>query len=206
MSVRSSSISALLCLSALIGCASNDDGASSNVLAQETTAIDASTPAPTQGADAGATKGPLSGSAAANSCSYFSKPGGDKCNGYYCGVSEAQIASALPADSVCGNATDACTGSLTDKLTECTRNIVIANLGTPGAQLKSKIEECMWADANTKANVKPACLGCFVDSAICIVDNCLIECSSEGAGCDTCRKEKNCVQGTFACAGLPDPL
>lgn len=200
MSVRSSSIHALLCLTALMGCSSGDEGqaGSAAALAQETTAIDAGTAAP----------GPLSGSAAANSCSYFSKPdaGANTCTGYYCGVTEAKIAAAMPANSVCGDPHGTCTGELTDKLSTCTRNVVIANLGQPGASLRGKIEDCMYADAVTKANVKPACLGCFIDSAICIVDNCLMECSSEGPGCDTCRKEKKCVQGVFSCAGLPSPL
>jgi hypothetical protein len=206
MSVRSS-VFALLCVSAAFGCSSNDDASmSSDTLAQETTAIDASTARAADAGDAGTSSSVITGSAAANSCSYFTKPGGDKCNGYYCGVTEAQIAAEISPDSVCGNPADTCTGGLTDKLATCTRDVVIANLGTPGAQLKSKIEECMFADPVTKANVKPACLGCFVDSAICIVDNCLMECSSDGPGCDTCRKEKNCVQGTFACAGIPSPL
>jgi len=196
MSVRRISVGILLSLAALAGCSSSDDARASQgeTLAQQSVAADAGVP------------GPLSGSAAAASCNYFSRPDGGTCNGYYCGVTEAQIAAAMPKDSLCGDPTDTCKGGLIDRLSECTREVVIANLGTPGAQLRSKIEECVFADAATKAKVSSGCLGCFLDSATCVVDKCLFECSTEGVGCDTCRMTNNCVQPVFACAKVPNPL
>lgn len=204
MSVRRFSVGILLCIAALTGCSSADDAraSQSDTLAQETAADAGASAAPADGGAAG----PLSGSAAKAGCSYFSRSDGGTCNGYYCGVTEAEIAAAMPADSVCGNPASTCSGSLVDRLSTCTRDIVIANLGTPGAQLRSQIEECVFSDAETKATVKPACLGCFLDSAVCVVDKCLFECSTEGAGCDTCRKQNNCVQPTFGCAQIPNPL
>ena len=204
MTVRQS-LCALFLLASFAGCSTSEDArvSTSDVLAQEGTALDAgATPA----ADAG--PGPLSGSTAAAQCTYLSRsaPDSGMCNGYYCGVSEAQIAAAMPADSLCGNPADTCQGTLVDRVSACTRDIVIANLGTPSAQLRSQIEACVYSDAPTKEKVAPACLGCFLDSAGCVVDNCLMDCVVDGPACDSCRLRSNCIQPVFGCAKVPNPL
>ena len=200
------SVCALLLLASFAGCSSGDEArvSSSDVLAQESTAIDAGSATPA--ADAG--PNPLSGSTAAAQCTYLSRsaPDSGMCNGYYCGVTEAQIAAAMPSDSVCGNPADTCQGTLVDQVTACTRDIVIANLGTPAAQLRSQIEACVYRNAQTKERVAPACLGCFLDSAGCVVDNCLMDCVVDGAACDSCRLRSNCIQPVFGCAKVPSPI
>ena len=206
------SVCALLLLASFAGCSSDEARASSSdVLAQESTAIDAGT---TPAADAGATPaadagaGLLSGSTAAAQCTYLSRsaPDSGMCNGYFCGVTEAQVAAAMPADSLCGNPADTCQGTLVDRVAACTRNIVIANLGTPAAQLRPQIEACVYSDEQIKATVASACLGCFLDSAGCVVDNCLMDCVVDGPACDSCRLRSNCIQPVFGCAKVPNPL
>ena len=49
------------------------------------------------------------------------------------------------------------------------------------------------------------CVDCFVQSALCAKNNCLVECLSDPVACETCREENGCISAFYECSGLPVP-
>jgi len=202
----------LAALAAMVGC-SADDSATESSAPLEQKVVDAGAPKDagmSAKADASAkVTTAVSGTATKAACLSYSEgePDSGMCNGYYCGVTEAQIAQSIPANPVCGlSAGDLCKGTLTDAVAGCTRQVVVAHLGEPIEPLRPLIHDCVFEDAAIKAKVNEGCLGCFLNVAICAASNCLVECLADSPNCDSCRRKANCEQPVFGCGGLPDPL
>jgi hypothetical protein len=49
------------------------------------------------------------------------------------------------------------------------------------------------------------CVDCFVQSALCAKNNCLVECLSDPVACETCREENGCTSSFYECSGLAVP-
>ncbi|MET0343695.1 MAG: hypothetical protein ABW252_21965 [Polyangiales bacterium] len=189
----------LLALSMIVASACADERAanSSDPLAQ---LADAGAAAPTS---------PLSGTQAASQCMSYTQASADAgtCAGYYCGVTEAEIAAALPADSLCPHAAELCSGTISGAVRKCTTTIVIANLGQPVEPLVPQIRECIAQDPDLKAaGIGAACLDCYVPAATCAAANCLLDCVTPTPACDACRAKNKCDVPVFGCANTPSPF
>lgn len=143
-------------------------------------------------------------------CSTYGLKMGDKCAGVYCGVTEPQLAAAfeeLP-DRLCKiSAAWACEGATVRKVGDCAREVKSANPLNNNAQNRPLVQACVYKDASIMQNVTPECLSCYLDSAICSGDKCLVECiAGNSKSCDDCRLRNNCSQPVAPCTGLPNPL
>lgn len=148
----------------------------------------------------------IAGSATKNKCSSYGAAKSGMCGSYYCGVTEAQIMSELPADTLCPDPTRICDATLVKVVGDCARNTKALNLGLANAQLKPKVEACVLKNP-TFADLSTSCIGCFLDVALCAGDKCLLEClTGDSAGCDSCRAKNNCDKPVFSCAKLPNPF
>ena len=167
-------------------------------------------------ASAGDTGGgtPLSLAGRFEGCSSYGAEADGLCGGYYCNVTEDEIMAAFtPGLGPCGMNPDiegtvrrACSGSLTARVGRCAREVKSANVLDSDAQLRVKIQACIYEDAEF-TEVPAECLSCFLDAAQCASDHCLIQClAGDSAACDTCRLENGCNQPVPTCAGLPNPF
>lgn len=149
----------------------------------------------------------IAGTADAAGCSSYQPAGDGMCAGYYCGVSEQTLASALSPDAHCtADAAYVCEGSLVEVVGACTRTAKGTMPLAPDAELAEAIATCANEDARVQ-QVPRDCLGCFIDVALCAASNCLVPClSGNNAECDTCQRDNNCPQPVFACTGLPSPF
>lgn len=146
-------------------------------------------------------------------CSTYGLPTNGKCGGVYCAVEPALLERAfqeltnrpngcntVPSDLACSGLTARVTAA-------CARKIKSANALASNAELRPKIQACVYEDAEIKAKMPPTCLSCYLDSATCSGDNCLIEClGGDSPSCDKCRLDKGCSRPVADCTGFPNPL
>lgn len=146
------------------------------------------------------------GSATKAQCSSYGK--GTTCNGYYCGVTLANLMTEMPADTLCGSgaASIVCDNALSLAVTRCARSTKSANPNATNAELRPLVKQCVLRD--TAYQTTPdACLSCFVDQSECDNDRCLIDClAGDSKGCDTCRVRNGCHTKAILCAKLPNPF
>lgn len=151
----------------------------------------------------------VAGSATKNKCTSYTKASGSMCGGYFCGVTEEQIAAEVPADTLCGDmaATGACDNKLPTALAKCARDIKSGSPLSSNDELKPMIQACVFKDADLKANTPQPCMDCFLTAATCAGDNCLVEClTGDSKDCDACRAKNKCDSTVFTCANLPSPF
>ena len=148
----------------------------------------------------------IEGTATASKCSSYGAAKGGMCGSYYCGVTLDQIKAELPADTLCPEPEQVCDGGLVKAVGNCARTTKAANLTANNAKLKPLVAECV-KKVPEFAQLADACLGCFLDVALCAGDKCLLEClAGDSAGCDSCRKRNNCEEPVFSCAKIPNPF
>jgi len=148
----------------------------------------------------------IAGSATKAKCSSYGEPKNGMCGSYYCGVTQEQIMSELPADTLCPDPVRVCDGGLVKAVGDCARSTKAANLTATNAQLKPKVQACVQKNPEF-ADLQVECIGCFLDVALCAGDKCLLECLvGDSAGCDSCRMKNNCEKPVFSCAKLPSPF
>jgi hypothetical protein len=143
------------------------------------------------------------------SCHSYTPVEGDKCQGWYCGVTEQELSDAIDPKAKCGgNVPLLCKGSVTIKVGDCARSVYTNNLDKGPEELKPLVRDCVYKDAEEiKAAVPEACLDCTIDVAICASGPCLGPClGGDSEGCDTCRLANHCDQKVFACGELPAPI
>lgn len=154
----------------------------------------------------------ITGSATRAKCSSYGEPSGGMCAGYFCGVTEADIAAALESkpSTVCPAATgeSVCSGDLTTYVGDCARTEKLRNLLLSDEELRPKVQECVYKkDEALRKDTPPACISCFLDAAQCASANCLDACiGGNNAPCDACRQEHNCNEPVMKCAELPSPF
>jgi hypothetical protein len=146
-------------------------------------------------------------------CLTYQAKSGDKCAGVYCGISQDLLAQALtetqnfPND--CGSvpADLLCSGVTVTQVGMCARSVKSANITKSNAELRPLIQECVYKNAEIKAKMPPACLGCYLTSAECSGEKCLLQClSGDSPNCDKCRLDNGCSRPVAKCTGFPDPL
>ncbi|MFT3923413.1 MAG: hypothetical protein QM778_12835 [Myxococcales bacterium] len=149
------------------------------------------------------TVAPVPGTAPANQCQEgVDHRASGMCYGFFCGTNSNSIKAGLTPGAVCGSDPEvwiACDGEATRTVATCARE----NATMPDFNASTKA--C--ARRNTKLDVvDDACLDCYIASALCARDKCLVEClSGDSVECDTCREDQGCTPGYYTCGGLPDP-
>jgi len=150
----------------------------------------------------------IAGTGTAASCTSYTAPTGQKCGSYYCGVDLAMLTAATVPGGKCGNdLAYVCEASLPLVVGACARKIKSMNPLSSPKDLRPQVRACAYEDAEVKEKVSDDCLGCYLDSAECAGEKCLVDClAGDSPGCDACRLKNNCTKPVFACNGLPDPL
>lgn len=147
------------------------------------------------------------------SCSTYGLPMNGKCGGIYCAIEPALLEAAfqeltnrpngcnpVPSDLICS-------GITARTVAACARKLRSANPLATNAELRPKIQACAYEQAEVKAKMPATCLGCYLDSASCSGDKCLVEClGGDSPACDKCRLDKGCSRPVADCTGFPNPL
>ena len=142
------------------------------------------------------------------SCQSYTPIDNDMCAGWYCGVTEAQLTSAVDPSATCGGDIQLlCAGSVVEKVGVCARRLKAENFNATNDELRPLVRDCVYEDAEIKAAVPEDCLQCTIDAAACAADSCLVQClAGDSPACDTCRRAAGCDQGVFSCGGIPAPI
>lgn len=132
-------------------------------------------------------------------CRSWTKPTGGMCGGPHCQQTFEQLTASATTGGACSGQKDLetlCSLRGPDEVGKCS----LAN-----ATSRPNIPTC--AANALKQDVTPACLQCYLKSADCAFDNCLLECVSGTATerCDLCRLQKGCAATFFECAGIAPP-
>jgi len=158
----------------------------------------------------GGITGPISiaGTATAASCLSYQPATSTMCGSYYCGVTPETLTAAIGPNSMCGSdPAYVCKGTLPLVVGACARKLKSANPLSSSESLRPQVQACAYEDAEVKQKVSEQCLRCYLDSAVCAGDNCLVDClSGDSPACDSCRMKNNCTAPVFTCNGLPNPL
>jgi len=156
--------------------------------------------------DAGTPSDALKGSGA--DCHSYTEITGDKCQGWYCGVTEAELSAAVNPKARCGADVGLlCKGTVTTKVGECARDKKEKNLSATNEELRPLVRDCAYEDEEIKEKVPEDCLDCIIDVAACAAEFCIGTClAGDSPGCDTCRIMNNCDPQVFSCGQLPTPL
>lgn len=155
----------------------------------------------------------ITGSGTRNNCTTFDPPSGGMCGGIYCAINEELLSQALketpsfpkgcgavPADLICS-------GLTARTVAACARAVKSAAPFALNPELRDKVQACVLQEAEVKAKMPESCLECYIDSAICSGDNCVIEClGGDSFACDKCRLDKGCSRPVATCTGFPNPL
>jgi hypothetical protein len=150
----------------------------------------------------------ISGSATRAQCTSYRGTSYPFCGGYFCGVTEEQIAAALPAQTPCGSsaATLACDNTLQSTVARCAREARSSDVLASTPELRPLIESCALKNGALSAT-PAACLSCYVRASECDADHCLLEClTGDSRNCEACRAKNSCNTAALTCAGLPNPF
>jgi len=157
-------------------------------------------------------------------CASYSTHSDEQCGSYYCNVDLDTLTSAMdPAGECSSDAAFVCDAILVETVAGCTRDSIVqvgahASLRTEEseANLRAAVQECVDEELGA---LPETCLTCFIDAAVCTVEQCLQYCATEdNPECDRCRQGlpqegeedpgdlRACDIEVFDCAGLPSPF
>jgi hypothetical protein len=144
----------------------------------------------------------------AKDCQSFTPVEGDKCQGWFCAVTEDELKAEVDPKARCGGDIGLlCSGTVTIKVGECARKEKTAAPGKSGEELRQPVRDCANEDPVISEKVPLDCLDCMIDVAACAEKFCLTPCFlDDNAECDACRLENKCDDMVFACGQLPSPL
>lgn len=130
------------------------------------------------------------------------------CVGSYAALTPAQF-SAAATTGMCANTADldlACSVDLSTLVGTCGTNCYL-QVGNDEPMLIACTANCVNEDPLTVTNPSQGCLGCYIGSVACTLQNCIAECGGGASqpGCIACRAENNCTSDFFTCSGLPAP-
>jgi hypothetical protein len=155
----------------------------------------------------------IAGTGTANNCSTYGLPNGGNCGGIYCAIDEDLLSRALSETPSFPNGCGAvpadliCSGITARTVAACARKEKSAAPLAPNSELRPKIQTCVLQEAEIAAKMPTSCLSCYLDSAECSGDNCLIDClGGDSPTCDKCRLDKGCSRPVADCTGFPNPL
>lgn len=152
-------------------------------------------------------------------CASNAKPTGEMCGGFYCNVTEEDIAAELSTESACKfTAEEICGGKLSTYVGDCARSVKTEDTAAAlfqgrapktDEQLRPLVRDCVYKkDAKLSESApEQGCLSCFLDAAACASKHCVDLClTGDNPRCDQCRMENKCNQMAPSCAGLPSPF
>lgn len=133
-------------------------------------------------------------------CRSWTPPAGDKCGGSHCLETLAEVKANATATSVCKKDEEFeqfCSLSAVTITEMCTQTHYAS--GAPG------IKPCVAAMLPAYTS---ACIDCYVSSALCAANYCLVEClgNSHTDACENCRINNGCISGFYDCAGYKNPI
>lgn len=139
---------------------------------------------------------------------------GGMCGSWFCGVDAETLDKGLDPNGACGENMGnmggidfVCEARPVKVVGDCARMVKSSMPFATNEQLRPLVRDCVYQDAEIKANVTEPCLNCFIDVADCAGTYCLLQClASADATCDQCRLDNNCDQPLFDCAGFPNPF
>jgi hypothetical protein len=150
----------------------------------------------------------VAGTAIDARCAGNSKPQGAMCGGYYCGTTKDAIRAETRPQAVCSGEAQLgllCSATLSTVVSRCARTA--GQMVLASDEEKATYTRTCAKDDPALAQVTDPCLECFVESAKCARENCLVEClPGDSASCDKCRIDNGCTPSVFPCAGIPSPL
>ncbi len=150
----------------------------------------------------------VAGTAIDAKCAGNSKPQGEMCGGYYCGTTKEAIRAETKPQAACSGEAQLgllCSATLSSVVSRCARTA--GQMVLASDEEKATYTRTCAKDDPALAEVKDPCLECFVTSAKCARENCLVEClPGDSASCDKCRIDNGCTPSVFPCAGIPSPL
>jgi hypothetical protein len=159
---------------------------------------DAGAPSGDAGPDGGVDAGPDAGPLA---CTSTSDGRPDACYGYYCHTSSAELASGAMVGGACNDGPDlalVCDGAIPRVVASCTAS------NSVGPTIGQAIHDCAKSDASL-STATDACLQCYVDESVCMIQHCLGPClAAQAAECEACRASE-CGDTLYTCTGLPKP-
>ena len=64
---------------------------------------------------------------------------------------------------------------------------------------------CSMECVTTETGLSEGCAGCYVETIVCTIDNCVGECATDplSEDCTTCQNAAGCIERFYACSGLP---
>jgi hypothetical protein len=152
--------------------------------------------------------------AATRPCTSYTPVADGRCGGSHCTQTEVDLKASAIANATCGGAVEIksfCSLEAVNVVAQCTRS----SLGSIGDDVtfSNAISTCATTPTAQNPAVVPAgfssaCLSCFVDSAKCAAQKCLIECAANDKTpeCDECRINQGCIGSFYQCAGITNPL
>lgn len=142
-----------------------------------------------------------SSDASTYSCTSYTPATAKFCGGSHCEQSPATLRADTPSTAVCGTddeVTSFCSLESVDVVGDCAVNAALIP-GAPDTKTCAKAK---------LTKVRDTCLDCYVKSADCAKDNCLVECGANRRtmACDECRIKKGCIDAFYDCSGYKNPL
>jgi hypothetical protein len=133
-------------------------------------------------------------------CRSWTPPAGGKCGGSHCLETIAEVKAGASAGSACKKDEEFeqfCSLSAVSITEMCAQ----ANFGSGAPGIKSCVAAMLPA-------YTPGCVDCYVASALCAANNCLVEClgNSHTDACDNCRINSGCIGQFYTCAGYKNPI
>jgi hypothetical protein len=155
------------------------------------------------------------GGDAALPCTSYTPAANGKCGGSHCLQTEAELRASALANATCGKDIEIssfCSLQAVKVVADCTL-AAVSNISDDAA-FTSSINTCVAPDADPATNNRlpegfsSACSSCFVESAKCAANKCLIQCGANPntVACDTCRINQGCISSFYKCAGITNPL
>lgn len=131
------------------------------------------------------------------------------CVAPYASLNNEQFAAAA-GTGMCANASDlelACSVDMPTIVGVCGVSCYQANPSSTEEQLAACTGQCVLENPATVTDPSQGCLGCYLQSVGCTLQNCLNECAggSTTPGCVSCRADNGCTSAFYTCSGLPTP-
>jgi hypothetical protein len=134
-----------------------------------------------------------------SACHSWTLPAAPMCGGTHCLQNFEQITASVKPGAACGgekNLQTLCSLKGPDAVGQCSL-INVTN--------RSNILSC--SEKALGSDVTPACLNCYMKSADCAFEQCIVDCinGTNTVRCDNCRLNKGCATIFYDCAGLTIP-
>ncbi len=148
----------------------------------------------------------IAGSLVRANCGSATPRKGDHCGGFYCGVTEGDLARELNTD--CTTPQILCEPEVTKAGFACTEDVVVSDPFASDEKIQEAIFDCLVKKRPEVADTPVVCQACSLPMLRCTIANCVAQCSAGAMSpaCDKCRIDSGCSAALYACTGQPSPL